>query len=206
MKKSHLWSIEITVWFLVIILAGIGIHHKITEKNRYYAKSYVQLEDTYGLIVGSPVKYMGVQVGYITKLKMKDSKILVEFVLTRRDLKLVAGTVVSVEFSGLAASKSLELSPPVVGELNSRSIVAVQPYRIKNYLENQKNIATNIIEMSGNIGNFFEGSVVNKYTTELKSQRVYKITDSILNKVIDVETDLIENHNKLMEQKRKDGK
>ena len=70
------------------------------------------MPDVDGMIVGSPVKYMGVQVGYVKNIKILTNNVYVKFVITEKDLKLPKGVIATVEFSGLGGSKSLELYPP----------------------------------------------------------------------------------------------
>ena len=71
------------------------------------------MADIDGLIVGSPVNFMGVPVGHVTKLKIvNDDEIFVKFVIKDKSIKLPKGTIANVEFSGLGGSKSIELYPP----------------------------------------------------------------------------------------------
>ena len=70
------------------------------------------MQDADGLIVGSPVRMMGVEVGHVTKIKPVNSEVYVKFILTNSDVYIPQGTSVTVEFSGLAGAKSLELYLP----------------------------------------------------------------------------------------------
>lgn len=70
------------------------------------------MPDVDGLIVGSPVRTMGVEVGYITKIKPTNNEVFVKFLITDKDITIPQGTKATVEFNGMAASKSLELYVP----------------------------------------------------------------------------------------------
>ena len=70
------------------------------------------MPDVDGLIVGSPVRAMGIEVGHVTKIKPVKDEVFIKFIITDKDVKLPQGTVVTVEFRGMAGSKSLELYLP----------------------------------------------------------------------------------------------
>ena len=70
------------------------------------------MSDVDGLIVGSPVRMMGIEVGHITKIKPTNEEVFVKFILTDKNMQLPQGTIATVEFSGMAGSKSLELYLP----------------------------------------------------------------------------------------------
>lgn len=74
--------------------------------------TYKFLCDVDGLIVGSPVKFMGVQVGYIEKVKIVSNEVYLKIVITAKDVELPKGSIATVEFNGMGGSKSLEIYPP----------------------------------------------------------------------------------------------
>ncbi len=106
-------SAELLIWLFIIflILSFSIIFVRIKEKND--ENDYqIFLDDVDGLIVGSPVRMMGIEVGHVTKIKPMGGEIYVKFVLTNPEVYIPQGTVVTVEFSGMAGSKSLELYLP----------------------------------------------------------------------------------------------
>lgn len=109
---SH--SGEFLIWLLVlcICVALFSLRFFIKEKNDHNTNYQVFLQDIDGLIVGSPVRMMGVQVGHVVKIKPMDDEIYVKFVLTNKDVYIPQGSALTVEFSGMAGSKSLELYLP----------------------------------------------------------------------------------------------
>ena len=113
LRTRNLREIELLFW-LVILLAflifGIFLAHKDIKT---YEIHNIFLPDVDGLIVGSPVNFMGVKVGFVNKMQIiDDDEVFVKFIITDKSIKLPKGTIASVEFSGLAGSKSLELYPP----------------------------------------------------------------------------------------------
>ena len=72
----------------------------------------IQFKDIDGITVGSPVRFMGLNVGYVRQLKSKDKHINVQILVTQKNMKIPNGTIARVEFYGLGGSKSVELMPP----------------------------------------------------------------------------------------------
>ncbi len=115
-EKSNIFYIthkgELLIWLIIILLitlitTTINIHNKKNE-NDYN----IFMPDVDGLIVGSPVRMMGIEIGNVTKIQPTNTEVFVKFTLTDKDLDLPQGTVATVEFSGMAGSKSLELYLP----------------------------------------------------------------------------------------------
>jgi hypothetical protein len=84
------------------------------------------VQDVDGLIAGSPVKFMGVQVGYIDRIRIVSDNIYVRLRITDKNISLPQGAIASVEFSGLGGSKSLEIYPPTVQSIASEKIIYVE--------------------------------------------------------------------------------
>ena len=116
-QKSDVFYIthsgELLIWLIVILiivaLNTLFFIAKEKSNDNYYR---VFLQDIDGLIVGSPVRMMGVEVGHVTKIKPVGNDIYVKFIITNKDVYVPQGTIVTVEFSGMAGSKSLELYLP----------------------------------------------------------------------------------------------
>ena len=111
LKISH--SGEFLVWLLIVLffvsISSIGLIFKEKHDENDYQ---IFLQDVDGLIVGSPVRMMGIEVGHVTKIKPTKDEVYVKFILTNPDVYIPQGTSVTVEFTGLAGSKSLELYLP----------------------------------------------------------------------------------------------
>lgn len=110
MKKPIL--IEIIIWtiLLAIIFSGIIFtYSKIFVEPNIYT---IQFKDIDGITEGSPVRFMGLNVGYVRKLKSQSKHVNVQILITKKDMKIPNGTVARIEFYGLGGSKSVELMPP----------------------------------------------------------------------------------------------
>lgn len=114
-KKNTVYithSGELLFWLVVIlIITAFSTFHymsRIKTDNNYN----IYLPDVDGLIVGSPVRMMGIEVGHITKIKPTNEEVFVKFIIPDKSIVIPQGTVATVEFSGMAGSKSLELYLP----------------------------------------------------------------------------------------------
>ena len=104
---------ELLAWLIIILLIVAFYSLNFIYKSRNDENDYqVFLPDVDGLIVGSPVKMMGVQVGHVVKIKPVKNEVYVNFIITNPDVHIPQGSEITVEFSGMAGSKSLELYPP----------------------------------------------------------------------------------------------
>jgi ABC-type transporter Mla subunit MlaD len=201
MSKRVFWIIEILFWGLLFLSLCSLFVYRYHKKEEQYTKVEIPFDDTDGLIVGSPVKFMGVPIGYISKLKIQNNEAVVSIIITKKDVIIPRGSTASVEFSGLAASKSLELYPPI--EKIDHDIYTQSPIRIQNVLENQKNIANNIIEMSNNFNKVIEKNNINQIQRFLNTKALFTEADNFLDCVIDFED---KTQAKLNKQVKSNGK
>lgn len=115
------------------------------------------LPDVDGLIVGSPVKFMGIQIGYVNQLNITGEDIYVNFIITDTDVKIPHGTKATVEFSGLGGSKSLELYPPTpLDKTSTMFIVPQPPKRIHDSLGLLNDMLESVVDITYNFSHFME--------------------------------------------------
>ena len=110
MKKPIL--IEILIWVVILTFVFCGLffgYSKVFVEPNLYT---IQFKDIDGITVGSPVRFMGINIGHVRSLKSKDKHVNVQIVVTKKDMKIPNGTAARVEFYGLGGSKSIELMPP----------------------------------------------------------------------------------------------
>ena len=123
---KYVW-LEFAIWFLIlsICIAGVRIHNY--RKEKALVTYQIFMPDVDGLVVGSPVKFMGVQVGYIEKIKIVREEVYIKIVITDNGVTLPKGSVATVEFNGMGGSKSLEVYPPTQESLAANKLLVVQP-------------------------------------------------------------------------------
>ena len=130
--RKYIW-LEFVIWFLILCICVTGVRiyrHKAVKKLLTYQ---IFMPDVDGLIVGSPVKFLGVPVGYISKVKIVSNEVYLKFVITDEDFVLPKGAIATVEFNGMGGSKSLEIYPPTKESIASGKIIAVNnPVRLND--------------------------------------------------------------------------
>ncbi len=127
--RKFIW-IEFVIWFIILCLCIWGYRYHRYKQLKQLPSYQIFMPDVDGMIVGSPVKLMGVQVGYVKNIKIIGNNVYVRFVITKENVVLPKGVVATVEFNGLGGSKSLELYPPNVNEHSDRLIVIQSPKRL----------------------------------------------------------------------------
>ncbi len=193
---------ELLIWLLVILIfvsfTSLGVIFKEKNDTNDYQ---IFLHDVDGLIVGSPVRMMGVEVGHVTKIRPFNNETYVKFILTNPDVSIPQGTRVTVEFSGLAGSKSLELYLP-----NSDVIIDVSTPLI------QEQPPKRLHDAMGLLNNMFKklGSII--YTTssfgtklqenDLTPSNMIK-SNNEMGKFLDYSNEFLEESNKKADSMRK---
>ena len=130
MKKQRIIEILILICLLALVITGVLIfkHYKYDKPNTYN----IVFKDIDSIVKGSPVRFMGINVGYVTKLKRKDGYIICRIRITKENVKIPDFTRAKVEFNGLGGSKSIELFPPATNESGIEGIVAIESLRIND--------------------------------------------------------------------------
>lgn len=131
---KYVW-IEFAIWFLVLcfVIAGVRIYRY--HKNKELVTYQLFLPDVDGLIVGSPVKFMGVQVGYVDRIKILSNDVYIKVIITDKEVIFPKGSIATVEFNGMGGSKSLEVYPPTEESLASNKLLVIKnPKRLHDSL------------------------------------------------------------------------
>ena len=196
MKKPIL--VEIIIWTVVLcavfLIAIFSYSKMFIEPNIYN----IEFKDIDGITKGSPVRFMGINIGYVRSLKSKDKHINVQILVTKKDMKIPNGTVAKVEFFGLGGSKSIELMPPDgtcdVGILTSDTI------RLIDVVDEAKGMVE-IVE------------IIEQYVKGLSKENMQKFLEAVIDarddkiQSVGKEIDKIENevHKKAQIVKQKQG-
>lgn len=152
----------------------------------FYRKDFntyqIFLPDVDGLINGSPVRLMGIQIGYVNQIDIVGEEVYVRFIITDKNVRVPRGSVVTVEFSGLGGSKSLEIYPP--GEKNSipsdNVLVAQNPKRIHDSLGLLNKMYERIIDITYTVSYFMDQIGLIKQKEQKNHHNKYS-ADEILN-------------------------
>ena len=117
MKRNEI-IVEILIWISILVAlfsgAALAYHNFYVKPNTYT----ILFKDIDGITAGSPVRFMGINIGHVRKLTSIDKSIAVKILVTKKDLKIPNGTTARVEFYGLGGSKSIELMPSNVKDFD----------------------------------------------------------------------------------------
>lgn len=126
------WA-EALIWVIIISLVIFGIRYHNYQKTKGLKTYQIFLQDVDGLIVGSPVRMLGVAIGYIEQVKIVGDTVYVKFVLNDKNMSIPKGSIATVEFNGLGGSKSLEIYPPTEQSLATNKLIVTQrPMRLND--------------------------------------------------------------------------
>ena len=149
--------VEAVIWFSILCVVVFSIR-AYNIKNHKAEKQYqIFISDVDGLIVGSPVKYMGVQVGYVSYIKLLANEVYVKFLITNKDVSLPKGVVANVEFNGMGGTKSLELYPPTPQDLKTEKIINIkETFRLAHSIDLLDNMFAKLALIGGKFNYFMK--------------------------------------------------
>ena len=179
MKKSFL-LLEIFIWILLLgglALAGMHTIRHYFGNNQNYQ---VIFKDVDNLMVGAPVRIMGIQIGHVTHIRPIKDKVEVSFTVKNRRFFIPNGSNISIQFTGIAGSKSLEIESPGSTSHQGEFIKIVEPVRINSLMEIQAKITRSIADTAESILNFIgQGKIISiqqniKSASRLTKDSAYK--------------------------------
>ena len=88
MKKKYIWFFEIVVWLLIISVSTFFVIYNSTIKAKTGNMYYLFFDDVEGLVKGSPVRLMGMNIGYVRDVKIFENKVFVSFLVTEENVTI----------------------------------------------------------------------------------------------------------------------
>lgn len=175
MKIHRLWLMELFIWLAIILIAVLAVRfynvNKIAKESTYH----IFIQDIDGLMKGSPVKIMGVQVGYITEINIFEDYMYVSFVITKKDVKIPHGARALIESYGIAGSKSIELYPPEQKANSTQAFIFVkEPIRASDAFRTQNAIAKTLITVSNGTTAMLDSKTVAQHKQNI--QRISQLS------------------------------
>ncbi len=200
MKKKYIWLFEILFWLIVLSGCFYFFIFNTTYKENAGNTYYLFFDDAKGLVKGSPVRLMGINIGYVRKVKIFDNKVFISFLVTKDGVKIPSSATATIEFYGLGGSTSLELNPKTSdNSLDTEEIIPSKSYRVQDFWDGQEEVANVMIDIYGGIGrtikaadlinhkNWFKQSALVEQLSEkaglvnsAQSVVIYKLTESTL--------------------------
>lgn len=168
MEKRLIWLIEIIIWLFLI--AGVAIFSVYVKSTHDIANNsyYLFFNDVDGLVKGSQVRVMGLDVGYIQDIRVFDNKVFVSFLVTKKNFPIPKHAIATVEFYGLGGSVSLELTPVSSEKTGEGRIRTSDPYRIQDYYDTSKLISILLMNMYNGLGQAMDKSKIFEHKDWLK--------------------------------------
>lgn len=217
MKKEVIAEILILVCIFGAAILGFGLfnHYKFEKPNTYN----ILFKDIDSIVKGSPVRFMGMNVGHVVKLKRKDKYIICKIRITKENVKLPDMTRAKIAFNGLGGSKSIELLPPTTNDPEIKGIIAAESMRINDLAGMVKDLvdvaviindfvqAIDPVMVSVTLKEFSNPEIINRVDSDMEKiiklqNGVNKKTDDTINKE-ESAVELIDNFNNLIEENSK---
>ncbi len=217
MKKEVIAEILILVCIFGAAILGFGLfnHYKFEKPNTYN----ILFKDIDSIVKGSPVRFMGMNVGHVVKLKRKDKYIICKIRITKENVKLPDMTRAKVAFNGLGGSKSIELLPPTTNDPEIKGIIAAESMRINDLAGMVKDLvdvaviindfvqAIDPVMVSVTLKEFSNPEIINRVDSDMEKiiklqNGVNKKTDDTINKE-ESAVDIIDSFNNMIEENAK---
>ena len=201
-KKKYIWLFEILIWLLVLSVSFYFFIYNTTVKENAKNTYYIFFDDVDGLVQGSPVRLMGINIGYVREVKIFDNKVFVSFLKTKDNVNIPTRATATIEFYGLGGSTSLELNPATSSETsNKEMILKGESYRVQDFWDGQELVSNVLIEIYGGAGRMIEKTdlinnkhllkqshlvkEISKATGQVNTAQsvvIYKLTESAFNR------------------------
>lgn len=149
-----LWGALLTL--LVCVVPLIAPRVGIRFVPHHGEEITLRFKDVSQLAVGSPVHFMGTDIGYVTQVKPDGNRVKVRFETYPEAVKIPHGARFTVQFNGLAGAKTLEILPPKERRRHtaarpSKPYIVEEPIRLKDVINTQMVLAEALEYNSNNV-------------------------------------------------------
>lgn len=148
---------ELLLWGLTgLLIWGLFLGSKsvlFKGQSRHPQTIVLAFKDASQLTVGSPVHFMGTDVGYVTRVKPHGQRVEVEMKTYDDTVAIPSGATFTVEFNGLAGAKTLEILPPGDGYHDKAEdhFIVYEPIRMRDVMKTQMVLAQALESSSENL-------------------------------------------------------
>lgn len=161
MNRKQIFLLEIIFWLLIIFCSSFLFIYKTAIKDNIKNTYYIFFDDVEGLVTGSNVRLMGINIGHIKDVKIFDNKVFVSLIVTKPNVKIPKCASATIEFYGLGGSTSLELNPATSSEDDiCDEIIPAGTYRVQDYWDGSKLSSEVMISTYTNVKNAIDNSKI----------------------------------------------
>jgi hypothetical protein len=176
-KGSRLQNIDsaiisdILLWLLLLFLAALALYYVFVILPAQRGQQItLQFHDAAAIVEGSPVHMMGLEVGHVNNLQIRDGHVDVSIITEPGIPKIPEGTEFTILFTGLGGSESIEAILPnmpvpntpmdagkstIQGGASTGAYVVSEPVRLKQVLDTNILVVKSLQQGSENITDFF---------------------------------------------------
>jgi ABC-type transporter Mla subunit MlaD len=152
---------DILLWLLVALLLAYFIKlFAIDIPEQHGQRITLPFHDASAIIVGSPVRMMGLEIGYVSNIQVRNDHIDVTIQTNPDSVPLPSGTTFTILFTGLGGSESIEAALPEdvkPKDLKSDKPVYLvnEPIRLNKVLKTSTDVTQALQQGAENIADFF---------------------------------------------------
>jgi hypothetical protein len=150
---------DIALWVLLAALLAFGIHlFAIRLPERKGQTITLQFQDANEISKGSSVRMMGIDVGYVKDVRIRQDHVEITVQTYPHVLSIPSGSTFTVLFTGLAGAKSIEIELPEISQppVQGQPVYRVEePIRMKHLLAANIEITQALQQGAENITDFF---------------------------------------------------
>lgn len=195
--RVYAW-VEFVIWLIIVAAIVLGLRYNHYKHQAKFKSYQIFMEDVDGLIVGSPVKFLGVQIGYVKKIQIVSSDVYIKFVVDREGLVLPTGSIATVEAFGLGGSKALEIYPPDKNVPTDKIIKIKEPTRLSKVMslfdsifKELDSIITTLDYSASQFEFTSKGNVPKNVVTPVDAYKTIEQVNKTLDTVIKTEKDFV---------------
>jgi len=205
--RVYAWA-EFVIWLIIVAALVLGFRYHHYQKQKEFKNYQIFMEDVDGLIVGSPVRFLGVQVGHVKKIQLLSTDVYVKFVITQKDLVLPVGAIATIEASGLGGSKAIEIYPPDKNNPTDKIISVKETTRLSKVMglfdalfRELDAVITTVAGASKQFNDMVPESMQKNVITPVEADRKLEDMNKSLDNVINTQKKFMKNFDKKKENR-----
>ncbi len=192
MKKSYIIEGIIFIIFMSLLFYfGLKAFNHFFDIGKTYQVNFYDID---GIVVGSPVRMMGVDVGNVTKVTNKFDNIEIKFIIYDNQIPVPAGTLATIEFSGLAGSRSIELYPPQ-SDFQGRGFKLEEPIRVGDAIDIMGKLGDAMMKSVAGIFEFAKSRSQSQFSSETRA--LLNSTQTLEKSIVTTTDTMVSTDNKL---------